>query len=499
VGCSETGDLRGLIGVLTEQQTQLKATIDQLRTGFTNLKEKYDTLVASTTAQHHAEAQWQRETTEHLQSLAGRRRLTSAVSTKRRRLSSDTCGDPNGPELRVEGVCSCTGGLSVQGRNVTRELDLLQQRQPTTPEVTTSMSTTTLPTTCSVLDHLVIVGSIVDSLNFNGSYGLAVSPDAKYTYVVNSKGNSLVVVDVGSDPTRPAVVGSVIDDGAIMSNPIEVAVSPDGKYAYVASSDTDTLAVVDVGSNASKPVIIGATLANSTLMDHPFDVAVSPDGAYVFVVSSASSSLAVVDVSRDPSNPVIVGGVVSDTMSRAAGVAVSPDGNHVYVACIGSESLVVVSVANGPHNPTIVGATTSNSTTMEWARGVAVSPDGNTVYVSAGHSDSLTVVDVGSDKTKPSVVSSILGDATNTSGAYHLSLSEDGNFVLLAGAWPDSLAVVDVTTNARNPTVVGFIANATYMHRPYMAVNLPGSNYAVATGYDSNSLAVIQWRNCSIV
>eukprot|EP00750_Incisomonas_marina_P001807 INCI11675.1.p1 GENE.INCI11675.1~~INCI11675.1.p1 ORF type:complete len:454 (+),score=62.85 INCI11675.1:147-1508(+) len=125
VSCSETSDLRGLVDVLVERNTKLMATIDALRTDLSDLKEKYDALVASTTAQRHEEAQWQRETTEKLQSLAGRRRLSSAVSTQRRGLSSDTCGDPSGPALLVEGVCSCTGGLLVEGRNVTAELDEL--------------------------------------------------------------------------------------------------------------------------------------------------------------------------------------------------------------------------------------------------------------------------------------------------------------------------------------------------------------------------------------
>ena len=39
VGSSETGDLRGLVDVLIEQQTQLEATIDELRTDFRTEKE----------------------------------------------------------------------------------------------------------------------------------------------------------------------------------------------------------------------------------------------------------------------------------------------------------------------------------------------------------------------------------------------------------------------------------------------------------------------------
>ena len=143
MSCTETSDLRELVDVLVEQNEKLMATIDELRTDFSELQGTHDELVASTTAHDHERTQWQQETTEKLQSLASRRRLTSALSTQRRGLSSDTCGDPSGPTLLVEGVCSCTEGLLVEGRNVTKELDELSATATTTTTTTTATTTTT--------------------------------------------------------------------------------------------------------------------------------------------------------------------------------------------------------------------------------------------------------------------------------------------------------------------------------------------------------------------
>ena len=148
---SETGDLRGLVDVLVERNTKLMATIDELRTDFSELKEKCDALVASTTAQRQRDAQWHQDTAAKLESLAGRRRLSSAVSTQRRGLSSETCGDPSGPALLVEGVCSCTEGLLVEGRNVTKELDKFFAASSTTATAVASTTTTTSTTTASTV------------------------------------------------------------------------------------------------------------------------------------------------------------------------------------------------------------------------------------------------------------------------------------------------------------------------------------------------------------
>lgn len=148
---SESGDLRGLVGALTAQQTRFEATINELRSDFSKLQEKYDALVAWATAQRHEEAQRQRGTAKKHEFLAGRRRLSPAVSTKRRGLSSGTCtaAQEDAPALLVEGVCSCTEGLLVEGWNVSGRLDSLEATCGATGGIVTPPVVPTGEATCS--------------------------------------------------------------------------------------------------------------------------------------------------------------------------------------------------------------------------------------------------------------------------------------------------------------------------------------------------------------
>ena len=139
---AEAEDLRGLVDAATEQQAQLLATTDGLCADLSELRQRQDALVASTTAQHQRDAQWRQDAAAKLESVADRRRLASAVSNQRRGLSSDTCANPPGPRLLVNGVCSCVGDLLVEGRNVTAELDSFMAATTTPLPATTTASTT---------------------------------------------------------------------------------------------------------------------------------------------------------------------------------------------------------------------------------------------------------------------------------------------------------------------------------------------------------------------
>ena len=136
---AQEDDLRRLKHAQAEQK-QLSAALDELRADLVHLRQRYGILFASTTVQRHKQAEWQRDTTARLESMAGERRLSTAISSHRR-LSSGACVDPSGPQLAVDGVCSCTSGLLVEGRNLTKELDYLLRAIVPTASPLTSIST----------------------------------------------------------------------------------------------------------------------------------------------------------------------------------------------------------------------------------------------------------------------------------------------------------------------------------------------------------------------
>ncbi len=94
-------------------------------------------------------------------------------------------------------------------------------------------------------------GSISDG-SLNTARSVYVS--GEYAYVAASEADSLTIVDV-SDPSSPAIAGSVSDGGVLLDGARSVYVS--GKYAYVAASSADRLTIVDV-SDPSAPTIAGS-------------------------------------------------------------------------------------------------------------------------------------------------------------------------------------------------------------------------------------------------
>eukprot|EP00750_Incisomonas_marina_P033238 INCI9697.1.p1 GENE.INCI9697.1~~INCI9697.1.p1 ORF type:complete len:269 (-),score=51.58 INCI9697.1:334-1140(-) len=70
---------------------------------------------------------------------------SGSASVQRRGLANHLCSEPPDAQqqLKVHGVCSCTRGLLVDGRNVTEELDALHKASASATTTTTTTTTTT--------------------------------------------------------------------------------------------------------------------------------------------------------------------------------------------------------------------------------------------------------------------------------------------------------------------------------------------------------------------
>jgi len=147
VSCQKPVDLRGIVLALEERNAKLVTTVAELRGHLIHLQQQYDAFGALTASRRDEQERWRRGTAEKLESLSGGRRLSSAVSTKQHGLSSGTCADPDAPALLVQGVCTCTKGILVQGRNVTKDLETLLEATMTTTSTSTSSSKSTSTST----------------------------------------------------------------------------------------------------------------------------------------------------------------------------------------------------------------------------------------------------------------------------------------------------------------------------------------------------------------
>ncbi len=228
-------------------------------------------------------------------------------------------------------------------------------------------------------------------------------------------GNSLTILDITTDPTHPAIVGSVHDAVRLFGS---YGVAVQGQYAYVAAQGClsmqpcpntnvgDAFTVVDI-SNPAAPTVV-ATVKNNSLpapwtgsgaLKHPTSVAIS--GHYAFVTASYANRLTVLDIAN-PLAPVIVASP-QDASKLNFDVDVTLANGYAYVAdqAQGVGRVAVVDVHDAV-NPEIVSVVTNTNLLNGAYRIKAL---GKFVYVAATYAAAVAAVDV-SDPLAPRVAGS---------------------------------------------------------------------------------------------
>jgi hypothetical protein len=271
----------------------------------------------------------------------------------------------------------------------------------------------------------VNIGSLTDTTNLPGPFSIKVV--GNYAYVTGSGGsNRFTVVDV-SNPTAPAIAGTISNASFNGARGLYIS----GKYAYVASQNVNRLVVVDI-SNPAAPAIVGE-LTDATNMPSVDGVYVV--GKYAYLTSTTTAAFIVVDVSN-PTAPTYVSKVIDVTnMSTPHEIVVS--GRYAYVAAQGSNSLVIIDIKD-PTTPAVTGFV-SDASLLDDAKHLVVA--GNYAYVSdnAASAHRIAIVDV-SNPASPTIVGTIQ-DATNLTSVRGISLV--GKY--LYAAFSTGLSVLDVT------------------------------------------------------
>jgi YVTN family beta-propeller protein len=144
---------------------------------------------------------------------------------------------------------------------------------------------------------------------------IAITPDDKTAYVVETAVNEVVPIDVGTK-----MLGTRIPTGNF---PLGIAITPDGKTAYVANfiapggSTPPTVTVIDIATNS-----VRATISVGTADNSPQAIAVTPDDKTAYVVASANPgepNVFPIDVATDT-----VGSGITVGTSPVA-IAITPD------------------------------------------------------------------------------------------------------------------------------------------------------------------------------
>lgn len=231
----------------------------------------------------------------------------------------------------------------------------------------------------------------------SGMYGVAVSPDADSVYVTFRDGrwpdpNGWVLqYDVGPggelSPKSPAKV--LAGQGAS-----GIAMDPNSRSVYVVDSYSPWVYQYDVGPGGGLSPK-SAVRVGDPVSELPWTVAVSPDGHSTYVANLSYGGVSQYDV--DPGGALSPKSPARVDLGRGEmpGVAVSPDGQSVYATvswaygAAGSVSQYDVGPGGelSSKRPATVGA-------GAYPDGVAVSPDGQSVYVSNSGSGDVWQYDV---------------------------------------------------------------------------------------------------------
>jgi YVTN family beta-propeller protein len=199
-----------------------------------------------------------------------------------------------------------------------------------------------LADTVSIID---ISDSSQTALNVgNGPLGVAIGPDEDYVYVTNNSDDSLSVISATSNELFGTIANhqyikyiNTTDDVAF-DEPYGVAVSPDGYYIYVVNNGNNTVSILSasevyyqgddfdwedyVADNNEGPYYLYKPI---TVGNDPRCVAVTPDQGYLYVTNYADNTVSVINLSTFfVTNTINVG-------NGPYGISVTPLGAFVYV------------------------------------------------------------------------------------------------------------------------------------------------------------------------
>lgn len=171
-------------------------------------------------------------------------------------------GGATGGELRLVGQAQLTP--NIDGLRITPDgqLGVVTQFGAADPITTVEMAT----------------GSVLRTLRIQSAQAIAIGPDSRIAYIVESGGAAVSKVDL----IQPAVLGR---SGRVGRLVLEVELDPRGDVAYLTDNIEGTVTALDT---ARLTVLRAAATGKS-----PNGLAVTPDGARIFIANSAEATVSV--------------------------------------------------------------------------------------------------------------------------------------------------------------------------------------------------------------
>jgi len=249
--------------------------------------------------------------------------------------------------------------------------------------------------------------------------------------------DTVQVLDIGSDPLKPRVVGTLALDNTIAGPPVNLAITADESLALVANSMN---VVEENGVRRQVPdtrvFVIDLTTTPPTLIDtinvgkQPSGLSINKAGTLALVANRADNSISVLRIAGKKVTPI-------DTVAMAESVAhvrFTPDGRRALAAKFPNHKIALLEV-NGEK----VSYNKVDLAAGLWPYNVDVTPDGKLALTadngnsgaSDGQVDTVSVIDL--EASPPRVIDKVVvGD-----GPEGLAVSPTGRMavaVLLRGS-----------------------------------------------------------------
>ena len=261
-----------------------------------------------------------------------------------------------------------------------------------------------------------------NALALSAPWGIAFTPDAKYTYVALKPTNTVVMIDTQTG----LQVGPEISVGAL---PVGLTVTPDGQFVYVSSTAGDDISVINTATNTVVDTI-ALTGGDS------FGIVFTPDGKYAYVSSRYSHFVHVIDTATrmeliGQNLPIEVGGGTGNPQ----GIAITPDGKFVYVVMGNQDIVEVISTRNNVLLPTAIAV-------GDRPFSIAITSDGKYAYVVDVDSPAVSVIDV-QTRTLLKTISHV-----NMEGPHAIAVTPGNQYVYIADYRNESISTLEIQTQS---------------------------------------------------